>query len=1062
MEPKKLLIGVMMIYAHTYCCAQFLPEIQHFGGGSLDSMWSLGDSTFCKGGTLKIGGRYFVRHAPGEQWDSTVVWLGGFLTGNKCTTLSLNATQGGQSDTITVQLPDTYKADTCLDLTLIRYTSGLFGTIPAAITDTICLVGGFAKFTIPQETFFCVGDTSPRLKFDFRPPGSFINASGNPGLLIQTNGSIPLHSGAIGTNQEIQLVSGHPVCPDTVSLHVSIAGKQLPSLGLVGWSAAYCPWGTAAVDTSLLWPKGGRFLASAPGMVLADDSLGIINLGASQPGNYELMYSVDAPCFDTAKIPIQILSRDTASVHYPIFSTGGVQRLCQDDAPVGPVFTFGASGGTFVALPNTLQLDSNGVIYPGPSQPNHYSIEYITPGPCHDTVHAALNLRLDTAKNPFFDFIPDQVCGDDSIIPLDTVADFGYLEVLRGNQFVTATVLPQLFVRNSLAPGYTYLIRHVQTGYCADTAVDFLTVKHPDTAEFAYDPALFCLNSPDPLPLITGTGGGIFSAVSLSTSVNPNGRLDLANSGPGQHIIQYTTLGLCPDSLLDTVQIETSISALFNYQSNVFCQTAPNPMALILNVGGVFSADTFGLALDSLSGEIDLANSLPGTYSVTYTFSGSCEDTYTQTVSVLAFDSTTHIQFAQDTFCVDSAAPIPILSGDSSGAYFGSPGLVFFNPANGSVDLTRTPPGSYSVTFDLENICATNPADTLVVSNAPEAFFSYPVDNVCTGDATLTCQSNPQSFISGAFSGPSGIVIDSSGTIYPSQSQPGAYEVVFISGGTCKAVETADLAIYPLPQNVTLIPSDTVLCENEDLQVRIAAPDGVAFRLFQNGSLADSGAIFFTLDTLKNSSSFLAEVENAFGCTASDSVWIQVNPRPSVSAQLPEGEVSTGGEQTIILLIEPDATSVSWRLLAGDAVLDSGMTPPLPNTSSIPLGVSLHEGGLSPVIYSIQLVPEAEGCFGDTVTIPLETLYDPIFIPQVFTPNGDGQNDSWQVRWTSSIDPKDYELLVFNRAGGQVARIAPLGSYWDGGNLPDGVYWWTLRDLSGQEIRSGGLTIRRK
>ncbi len=1062
MEPKKLIIGVLMIYAHTYCFTQFLPEIQHFGGGSLDSAWSLSDSTFCKGGTLAIGGRYFVRHAPGEQWDSTVVWLGGFLTGNKCNTLSLNATQGGQSDTITVQLPDAYKADTCLDLTLIRYTSGLFGTVPAAITDTICLTGGYAKFTYPQETLFCVGDTSPRLKFDFRPPGSFINASGNPGLLIQSNGSVPLHPGAVGTNQEIQLVSGHPVCPDTASLHVSISGKQLPSVGLGSSSTVYCPSGAVAVDTSLLWPKGGRFIVSAPGIVLADDSLGIINLGASQPGNYELLYFVDAPCFDTAKVPIQILSRDTASVHYPIFSTGGVQRLCQDDAPVGPVFTFGASGGTFVSLPNTLQLDSNGVIYPGPSQPDHYSIEYITPGPCPDTFHAALNLRLDTAKNPFFDFIPDQVCGDDSIIPLDTVADFGYLEVFRGNQFVTATVLPRLFVKNSLAPGYTYLIRHVQTGYCADTAVDFLTVKHPDTAGFAYDPALFCLNSPDPLPLITGTGGGIFSPVSPSTSVNPNGRLHLANSGPGQHIIQYTTTGLCPDSLLDTVQIETSISALFNYQSNVFCQTAPNPTATILNVGGVFSADTLGLALDSLNGEVDLANSSPGTYAVTYTFSGSCEDTYTQTVSVLAFDSTTQIQFALDTFCVDSVAPIPALAGDSTGAYFGSPGLVFFNPTNGSVDLTRTPPGSYTVTFDLENICATNPTDTLIVSNAPEVLFSYSEPVLCTGDTPLACQSNPQSFIGGAFSGPLGIVLDSVGTIYPAQSQPGTYDVVFISEGICKAVESTEVTIHPLPQNVELHSNDTVLCAGEDLQLRIHAPDGVAFRFFQNGSLTDSGAIFFTIDSLQNSSSFRAEVENAFGCTASDSVWIRVQPRPPVSAQLPDGEVSTGGEQTIYLLIDLDATIVSWRLLAGEAVLDSGITSPFYPNMSFPLGVSLHEGGLSPAIYSLQLVPETGECLGDTITVPLETLLDLIFIPQVFTPNGDGQNDSWQVRWTSAVDPNNYELLVFNRTGGQVARISPLGGYWDGGNLPDGVYWWTLRDLSGQEIRSGGLTIRRK
>jgi hypothetical protein len=40
--------------------------------------------------------------------------------------------------------------------------------------------------------------------------------------------------------------------------------------------------------------------------------------------------------------------------------------------------------------------------------------------------------------------------------------------------------------------------------------------------------------------------------------------------------------------------------------------------------------------------------------------------------------------------------------------------------------------------------------------------------------------------------------------------------------------------------------------------------------------------------------------------------------------------------------------------------------------------------------------------------------------------------------------------------------MSPLHSGFDGGALPDGVYWWLLKDRAGRQVDSGGLTIRRK
>jgi gliding motility-associated-like protein len=77
------------------------------------------------------------------------------------------------------------------------------------------------------------------------------------------------------------------------------------------------------------------------------------------------------------------------------------------------------------------------------------------------------------------------------------------------------------------------------------------------------------------------------------------------------------------------------------------------------------------------------------------------------------------------------------------------------------------------------------------------------------------------------------------------------------------------------------------------------------------------------------------------------------------------------------------------------------------------------------------------------------------------TPNGDGLNDLWEIRWPAHIRPQDYTLELFNRAGGRVLHMQGLTQGWDGADNPDGVYWWVL-STAGKVVDQGGLTIRRK
>ncbi len=78
----------------------------------------------------------------------------------------------------------------------------------------------------------------------------------------------------------------------------------------------------------------------------------------------------------------------------------------------------------------------------------------------------------------------------------------------------------------------------------------------------------------------------------------------------------------------------------------------------------------------------------------------------------------------------------------------------------------------------------------------------------------------------------------------------------------------------------------------------------------------------------------------------------------------------------------------------------------------------------------------------------------PIFIPNSFTPNGDGKNDLFRV--PPDIDAELISFRVFNRFGELVWQTSDSLSGWDGtvkGKVaPNGSYAYQIRIRQEQEV----------
>jgi len=97
---------------------------------------------------------------------------------------------------------------------------------------------------------------------------------------------------------------------------------------------------------------------------------------------------------------------------------------------------------------------------------------------------------------------------------------------------------------------------------------------------------------------------------------------------------------------------------------------------------------------------------------------------------------------------------------------------------------------------------------------------------------------------------------------------------------------------------------------------------------------------------------------------------------------------------------------------------------------------------------------------------------DSIIAPNVFTPNGDGENDVFEVTTKAVVDgvgtPKDVSLKIYTRAGVLVFSISAKRCIWDGRSLSgekmaEGIYFYTaeVRDTSPKISKSGFVHLYR-
>lgn len=237
--------------------------------------------------------------------------------------------------------------------------------------------------------------------------------------------------------------------------------------------------------------------------------------------------------------------------------------------------------------------------------------------------------------------------------------------------------------------------------------------------------------------------------------------------------------------------------------------------------------------------------------------------------------------------------------------------------------------------------------------------------------------------------------------------------------------------VYPAP--IVALPKKTILCLHQD--DTLYAGSGFSSYLWQDSSTGSSMII-------QTPGKYKVAVSNPYGCVSSDSVTI------IKIAQAPAGFLPA--DTTICAT---DQFTIQPLKLFNEYLWSTGASA---NNITVQ----------TPGIYRLQ-VKDNDQCVGqDSMSIIAKDCSTRFFVPNTFTPNNDGINDSFKPLISGRIS--DYEFTVYNIYGQIVFNSRRINYGWNGmyRNLPQnaGTYVWICRYKAANEaaqLTKGSVLLMR-
>lgn len=560
--------------------------------------------------------------------------------------------------------------------------------------------------------------------------------------------------------------------------------------------------------------------------------------------------------------------------------------------------------------------------------------------------------------------------------------------------------------------------------------------------------------------VVSGSGQGPYQVSwatpglkNLSLTVTENGCVSPA-SADTIRVYPYPTAGLNVPAAMcgqDTVFIQYDGTPLPGPTSAWFMFTDWSGGSYIFdptNPGVQFSWTT------ALPGEYVFANQV--------TIYGCASDTNFDTLTVHAVPTAAFTVTPEA--CIGGNVLLTYTGTGGAGATYNwgtAPGTIQSGTGQGPLILTYSAAGNYTVDLVVtENNCVSDTVTApVLIHPIPTSTFSLPA-GICEGQtATLTYTGTGSA---GAtydwnFSGTEVVSGSGQGPYVLGDGNLGTFPISLqVTENNCvSTVSSQNFIVLPTP-TAGFTGSPLVGCNPLPVQFTNLTPTQPGMVYQWSFGTGDSSTQENPLYVYANAGSYTVNLTatNGFGCadTVTFANYVNVTPQPVAGFTLVPAKITM--DDPTLHIVDNSLHAETWHYSTGDG-------------SSYSIRSPYHTYSVTGEYEVIQIVSNSLGC-SDTAVHLIEVIPNTnVFLPNAFTPNADGVNDTWSAIISYITE---FDLAIFDRWGQEVFSTDNVYEGWNGkyrneGRLMKGdVYVYRIRftELSGktQDLRGHVLLLR--
>jgi len=743
----------------------------------------------------------------------------------------------------------------------------------------------------------------------------------------------------------------------------------------------------------------------------------------------------------------------------PNSGTNGTLTLCSNGSSSNLFAALGGSpstNGTWTG-PSGLTGGSLGTFTPGTNVAGLYTYTVLGSAPCAANSTSTVNVTINTAPNAGTNGTLS-ICSNDAATNLFSLLGSSPTAggTWTGPSALTGGSVGTFMPGTNTAGTYTYTV--AGTSPCANgTATVVVTINTVPTAVTANATSTSICFGQSTTITATGFGATSYNVYDAPSSGNLLGTVPLSVSPTSTttfYIEALSAAGCNQTGALATVTI--TVIPIDN-------PAWTSPGATCVQAGAInLDALITGTSGGTWSGTGVTGNSfdptgLAGqTISITYTVGGSpCQQTSTQTISVQSTISgawTTPGTICESDGIVNLNS---LITGTAGGSWSGT------GVTGNSFDPTGLS-GTVSITYSVGvNPCIDIVSHDIIVNSSPlDPTVLVSNSTVCAGESvTITASGSGGGVTYNIYDAATGgnLLGTSPMTFVPTSTDSYFIEVTNANGCiNLGGREEVIIVVNPLP--IADAGANVQLCPNDG--VNLIATGGGTYLW----STAETSATINVSPAINTT--YYVTVTNTFGCTASDSVMVTIYT----------------GAGSLLANLDSTVTEESELIVTDVALNDAG------NINTVSILTNPSNGSVTVSGTNVSYLPN-DGFIGtdtltyivcdafctsycDTALLIIRVTEDvQVFVPNGFSPNGDGINDVLEILGLD--DYPENELFIYNRWGELVYYSKPYNNDWSGQSnndklkltgdeVIDGTYFYVLKLAPDVEGMNGYIELRRR